>query len=112
MLHVGSAVNRQVSDRALALLRKPKPGAVNSVVPAGVPVAFKPGSIPGVETEWAIVELKGRPFIVVMMGAYDAGGELKTAMREVAKTAYEFYSRLATATKYGAYIDPAEWAKH
>jgi beta-lactamase class A len=112
MLHAGSAVNRQASGRALAILRKPKPGAVNSVVPANVPVAFKPGAVPGVETEWAIVELKGRPFIVVMMGAYDSGGELKTAMRQVAKTAYEFYSRLATATKYGAYIDPAEWAKH
>lgn len=112
MLHVGSAVNRQVSDRALALLRKPKPGAVNSVVPAGVPVAFKAGSIPGVETEWAIVELKGRPFLVVMMGAYDSGGELKAAMRDVARTAYQFYSRLATATQFGAYIDPEEWAKH
>jgi beta-lactamase class A len=112
MLHAGMAVNKRVSERALAILRKPKKGTVNAVTPAGVPVAFKAGSIPGVETEWALVELEHRPYIVVMMGTFDSGGELKTAMTQVASAAQGFYSRLATASKYGAYIDPGEWAKH
>jgi beta-lactamase class A len=112
LLYEGEFVNREVSDHALAILRKPKTGVVNSVTPPGVVVAFKPGSIPGVETEWALVELEGRPYIITMMGAYDQGGELKTALREAASAAQEFFSRLATGTKYGAYIDPEEWAKH
>ncbi len=112
LLHEGKIVNREVSDHALAIMRKTKKGAVNSVLPESVPVAFKAGSIPGVETEWALVELEGRPYIVVAMGAYDAGGKLKPAMSEVSQAAYDFFSRLTTATKYGAYIDPAEWAKH
>ena len=111
-LYEGKFVSREVSDQALAILRKPKKGAVNAVLPDSIPVAFKPGSIPGVETEWALVELPERPYIVVLMGAYDAGGELKDAMRDAARTAHQFFSRLATASPYGTYIDPAEWAKH
>jgi beta-lactamase class A len=111
-LHEGKFVSRQVSDHVVTILRKEKPGDVKSALPAEVKVAFKPGAIPGVATEWAIVELENRPYIVVVMGAYGKGEEFKAAIREVSRTAYEFYSRLATATKYGAYIDPAEWKKH
>lgn len=112
LLHEGEFINREVSDHALAILRKPKSGVVASVVPPGVRVAFKPGSIPGVETEWAIVELENRPYLVVLMGAFDQGGSVKLAMHQAAQTAQDFFARLATATKYGAYIDPEEWAKH
>ena len=111
-LHEGKFVSREVSDHVLAILRKEKPGDVKSALPAGVKVAFKPGAIPGVATEWAIVELENRPYIVVVMGAYGKGEEFKAAIRDVSQTAYEFYSRLATASKYGAYIDPEEWKKH
>jgi beta-lactamase class A len=111
-LHEGKFVSREVSNQALAILRKEKPGDAKSVLPAGVPVAFKPGSIPGVATEWAIVELENRPYIVVVMGAYGKGEELKGAIRQVSQVAYDFFSRLATATKYGAYIDPEEWKRH
>jgi beta-lactamase class A len=112
LLYEGKFVSREVSDKALAILRKEKPGDVKAALPAGVPVAFKAGSIPGVATEWAIVELENRPYLVVVMGAYGNGDELKGAIQEVSKTAHEFFSRLATATKYGAYIDPEEWKKH
>jgi beta-lactamase class A len=112
LLHEGKFVSREVSDHALAILRKEKPGDVKSALPKGVPVVFKPGAIPGVATEWAIVELENRPYLVVVMGAYGKGEEFKGAIREVSQTAYDFFSRLATATKYGAYIDPEEWKKH
>jgi beta-lactamase class A len=112
LLHEGKFVSREVSDHALAILRKQKPGDVKSALPNGVPVAFKPGSIPGVSTEWAIVELENRPYLVVVMGAYGKGEEFKGAIREVSQVTYDFFSRLATATKYGAYIDPEEWKRH
>jgi beta-lactamase class A len=109
LLYQGKFVNREVSEHALAILRKEKPGDVKSALPSGVRVAFKPGAIPGVATEWAIVELERRPYLVVVMGAYGKGDELKAAIRDVSKVAFEFFERLATATKYGAYIDPEEW---
>ena len=111
LLYEKKFVNREVSEHVLAILRKDKPGDVKASLPAGVRVAFKPGAVPGVATEWAIVELEHRPYIVVLMGAYGKGEEFKAAFRDAAKTAYEFFQRLGTATKFGAYIDPEEWEK-
>jgi beta-lactamase class A len=111
-LHDGKFVSREVSDQVLAILRKEKPGDVRSALPTGIKVASKAGSIPGVATEWAIVELENRPYIVVVMGAYGNGEEFKGAIHDVSQTAHEFFSRLATASKYGAYIDPEEWKRH
>jgi beta-lactamase class A len=111
LLHEGRFINREVSDHALAILRKDKPGAIKSVLPPGVRVASKPGEIPGVMTEWAIVELEHRPYLIVVMGSFGVGEEFKEAIRETSKTAYEFFYRLSTATKYGAYVDPAKWQK-
>jgi beta-lactamase class A len=112
LLYEGKLVSHKVSKDVLDILRKEKPGDVKSALPAGIRVAFKAGSIPGVATEWAIVELENRPYIVVVMGAYGKGDEFKEAIRDVSQVAYDFFSRLATATKYGAYIDPEEWKKH
>jgi len=111
LLAEGKFVSRKVCDHALEILRKPKPGAINSVLPSGVKVAFKPGEVPGVMTEWALVELKDRPYIVTVMGSFQLRDEFKDAMKQVSQTAYDFFQR-AGATKYGAYIDPEEWAKH
>ncbi|HEX6962795.1 MAG TPA: serine hydrolase [Lacipirellula sp.] len=112
LLHGGDFVSRKVSEDVLEILRKDKPGDVKAPLPKDVKVAFKPGAIPGATTEWAIVEPENRPYIVVVMGAYGKGEELKQAIRDVSQTAYDFFSRLATASKYGAYIDPEEWKRH
>jgi beta-lactamase class A len=109
LLYEGKFVSRAVSDHALAILGREKSGAVKSALPAGVHVAFKVGEIPGVRTEWAIVQLKDRPYIVVTMGAFGVGDEFQDATKEISKTAYDFYSRIAKATKYGAYMEPAGW---
>lgn len=111
LLYEGQFVSRQVSDHVLSILRKEKPGDVKAGVAEGVKVAFKPGAIPGVTTEWAVVELEGRPYIVVAMGGYGVNDEFKQAIRELSKTAYEFFQRAATGTQYGGYIDPEQWKK-
>ncbi len=111
LLHEGKFIDRATSDHALKILLKPKSGSVNSALPPGIPVAFKPGEVPGVVTEWAIIELPKRPYIVVAMGSFGVGEELKGAIKAASKTSYDFFQRLSTATKFGAYIDPAEWAK-
>jgi beta-lactamase class A len=109
LLYEGKFVSRDVSKHALAILGKEKSGAVKSPLPAGVHVAFKVGEIPGVRTEWAIVELKNRPYIVVTMGAFGLGDEFEDVTKEISKMAYDFFSRIAKASKYGAYMDPAGW---
>jgi beta-lactamase class A len=110
-LHEGKFVSRKVSDHVLAILRKPKSGDVKAGLPEGIAIASKPGAVPGVTTEWAIVELKGRPYAIAVMGSHGVDDELKDAIREISQVAYEFFSRAAQATKYGAYVDPAEWER-
>jgi beta-lactamase class A len=98
LLHEGKFVNREVSDRALSILRKGKSGAIRSTVPMSVPVAFKPGELPGLLTEWALVELPDCPYIVVVMGTYNprtsTDDDLDRAMKQVGKEAYQFFRGL------------------
>ena len=98
LLHEGKFVSREVSDHALAILRKPKSGAIRSTVPLSVPVPFKPGELPGLLTEWALVELPERPYIVVVMGTYNprtsTDDDLDVAMKQVGKEAYKFFKGL------------------
>lgn len=72
-----------------------------------IPVAFKPGGIAGASTEGAIVYLKERPYVVVVMENYEMGDEATTAMKEVSRTLYDYFWRLGNATRYGTYVEPA-----
>ncbi|MCS7158015.1 MAG: class A beta-lactamase-related serine hydrolase [Blastocatellia bacterium] len=107
ILYRGEFVSREVCEQILAILKKPKRTAVSSGLPSEVPVASKPGGIPGVSTEWAIVYLKERPYVLVIMENYGMGDEASTAFRDISRTVYEYFWRLGRATRYGTYVDPA-----
>lgn len=107
ILYRGEFLNRQVCDEILAILKKPKSGGINAALPAAIPVAFKPGGIAGVATEWAIVYLKERPYVAVVMENYAIGEEAATAMQEISRTLYDYFWRLGNATRHGTYVDPA-----
>lgn len=107
ILYRGEFLNRQVCDEILAILKKPKSGGINAALPAAIPVAFKPGGIAGVATEWAIVYLKERPYAAVVMENYAIGEEAATAMQEISRTLYDYFWRLGNATRHGTYVDPA-----
>ncbi len=107
ILYRGEFLNRQVCDEILAILKKPKSGGINTALPAAIPVAFKPGGIAGVATEWAIVYLKERPYVAVVMENYAIGEEAATAMQEISRTLYDYFWRLGNATRHGTYVDPA-----
>jgi beta-lactamase class A len=105
MLYRGQFVDRPTSDEILSILRKPKSGRIPSGLPSGVSVAFKPGDIAGVATDWAIVELKERPYIVIFMENYSLESEPTSVARDISRTAYDHFWRLGRATKYGTYLD-------
>ncbi|HZV37077.1 MAG TPA: serine hydrolase [Verrucomicrobiae bacterium] len=106
LLHRGEFINRSVCDEILAILKKPKSTAIASGLPEGTPIASKPGGIAGVKTEWAIVQLKERPYVLTVMESYGLGQEAPDAFKEISKALYEYFSRLGHATNYGAYIPP------
>jgi beta-lactamase class A len=106
ILYRGQFINRETCDQILAILKKPKPTALGSALPPDLPIASKPGGIPGVSTEWAIVYLKERPYVIAVMENYGIGEEASSAFRDISQTVYDYFWRLATATPYGTYVDP------
>ncbi|MEK6572663.1 MAG: serine hydrolase [Bacteroidota bacterium] len=106
VLYKGEFLSRAICDDILAILKKPKPGGINSGLPQDIPVAFKPGGIAGVSTEWAIVYLKNRPYVVVVMENYGMEEEASAAMKEISRTLYDYFWRLSRSTRYGTYVNP------
>ena len=74
--------------------------AVRQAVPARVEVASKPGGIPGVNTETAIVYLEGRPFVLAAAGTALAEGASNPVLR-AAGIAFDHFERLARMNAYG-----------
>jgi hypothetical protein len=74
--------------------------AVREAVPARVEVASKPGGIPGVHTETAIVYLEGRPFVFAAASAALAEGVSNPVLR-AAGIAFDHFERLARTNAYG-----------
>lgn len=107
LLYRGEFLNREVSEAILAVLKKPKRTAVSSAIPSDVPVASKPGGIPGVSTEWAIIYLKERPYVLVLMENYGLENEASNAFQEISRIVYDYFWRLGRATRYGTYVDPS-----
>ena len=86
------------------LLEIPKGGPIEASVPEGVKVAWKPGDIEGVNTAWGLVDLPGRPYVVVGMVNYSDADEGMRALRRIADAAYGYFHVLARSTPYGARV--------
>jgi beta-lactamase class A len=93
LLHNGTFVSREVSDDVLSILRKPKEGDIQPALPAAVPIASKTGELPGILTEWAIVEAPERPFVLVMMGKDGDTKQFAEAFQELTAAAFDHFSR-------------------
>lgn len=107
LLWGGEFINRAVCDEILAILKKPKPGGIAAGLPTGISVAFKPGSIAGVVTEWAVVLLKDRPYVVTIMENYGIKQDASGAITEISKILHEYFQRLSLATPFGSYVVPS-----
>lgn len=108
LAHCELPVSRGSCERIRRILEIPKEGPVRDPVPASVPIAFKPGSLEGVATVWAYVELPDRPYVLVVMTNY--GGDGDDAIRQVSELAYRYFSKLARATPYGTRV-PREFLR-
>jgi beta-lactamase class A len=86
------------------LLEIPKGGPIEASVPEGVRVAWKPGDIEGVNTAWGLVDLPGRPYVVVGMVNCSDADEGMRALRRMADAAYGYFHVLARSTPYGARV--------
>lgn len=106
LLFRGEFISRAVCGEILAILKKPKQTAISSGLPPNIAVAGKPGGIAGVKTEWAIVLLKDRPYILTVMENYGSAAESADAIKDISRTLYDYFVRLSHASPHGVYIAP------
>ena len=109
LLYKGEFIDKKTSAEILSMLgKKDRDGSrLAAGIPANVPIVFKPGSLLGVSTEWAIINLKERPYAVAIMENYKVDGQAKQVIEKVSETLYQYFWRLGNGTRYGTYLDPA-----
>ncbi len=106
-VYEGQALDATGMKEYFRLLSLPKESEFNSALPPTVRIADKPGSLPGVRCDAGIVFIPGHPFILSVMTTYlgnDASGE--AAIEQVARSAYDYFSRLAGSSSYGRQMPP------
>ena len=106
ILFDGTFLDRKACDEMLEILKYPKSGDIKRGVPSGVPIAFKPGGIAGVQTEWAIVFAERRPFAVAIMQNYRSATDSSDPMKEIGAVLYDYFWRIGNSTGHGTYVNP------
>lgn len=69
-IHHGPVLSQAARADLLRLLRTPKDGFLTRLLPEDLPVANKPGTLPGIRNDAGIVFVKGAPFVVVVMTSH------------------------------------------
>jgi beta-lactamase class A len=108
MLYHGKFITPKVSSEIMSFMKNPdrSDSRLAAGLPDSVSIAFKPGGLKGVATEWAIVLLDERPYAVALMQSYSTPNEKGQNIKEVSKILYQYYWKLGNSTKYGVYRDP------
>lgn len=109
ILYKGEFINKAISAEILAIIEKnPRRESRLAIgIPVNVPVLFKEGALAGVSTEWAIINLKERPYILTVMENYKVEGKSTDVLEKISALIYQYFWRLGNATRYGTYVDPA-----
>ena len=102
----GKFIDAATSNELLSILQKNpiENSKIASGVPANIKIAFKPGGMGGVSTEWAIVYLKNRPYAIAIMENYKTSATPDSIISSLSKRVFDYYSMMK-ATKYGVLLE-------
>ena len=103
----GSSLPAAARADLLALLRVPKEGFLGRLLPEEVPLANKPGVLPGVRADAGILWVQGRPLVVAVMTSHlrdERQGE--EAIARIAHRAAACLDRIAAAGPEGRLLGP------
>ena len=98
MLYRNQLADTSDTRQMIDTLKLVKAG-MRSAIPEGVPVASKPGDLPGVECETGIVYLTGRPFVLSVFSTFL--DEEAHPVPEITKIVFDYFSKLAASNEYG-----------
>ena len=107
LLYDGKFIDKAASDEILLTLQKNpvENSKIARGIPSNVKIAFKPGGMGGVSTEWGLVCLAKRPYAVAIMENYKTGSASPDVIANISRTLYEYYSKMAKATNYGVILE-------
>jgi beta-lactamase class A len=103
----GPSLNPASRAELLGLLKTPKDGFLTRLLPEDLPVANKPGALPGVRNDVGIVFVKNRPFVIAVMGSHlrdERQGE--AAIARVAQRAAACLEVAGAASPEGRLLGP------
>ncbi|HQT23275.1 MAG: hypothetical protein B7X86_10095 [Sphingobacteriales bacterium 17-39-43] len=106
LLYEGKFIDKSTSDEILSILMN-NPVANSKIadgISANVKIAFKPGGMGGVSTEWAIVYLSNRPYAITIMENYKTSATPSNIISALSKRVFDYFSMMK-ATKYGVLIE-------
>jgi beta-lactamase class A len=104
LLFHGKILDDTHTAMALEILKLPKdsPSPLVRGVPAGVPVADKPGELNGVRCDSGIVLLEGRPYAISVMTTYSADDDAAAhTISEISRRVYSYFERQARSNAHG-----------
>lgn len=106
LLYEGKFIDRNTSDEILSILGKNpvENSKLARGLPANVKIAFKPGGMGGVSTEWGIVYLPNRPYAIAVMENYKTSATPSDIIAVISKRVFDYFSMLK-ATKYGVLLE-------
>lgn len=106
LLHDGKFIDKNTSDEIVSILAKNQ--VENSKLAKGLPsdvkLAFKPGGMGGVSTEWGIVYLPKRPYAIAVMENYKTAGTPPDIIEAISKALFQYFSMMK-GTKYGVLLE-------
>jgi beta-lactamase class A len=105
-LHEGKFIDKATSEEILSILKN-NPIANSKIAVEFLPtvkIAFKPGGMGGVSTEWAIVYLSNRPYAIAIMENYKTSATPSNIISALSKRVFDYFSMMK-ATKYGVLIE-------
>jgi beta-lactamase class A len=106
-IYHGKVLNQEMTRDFFQVLSTPKDSWIPRLLPDGLEIANKPGSLEGVRNDSGVIFVDKRPYVLCVMTTYlhrERDGE--EAISNISLAAWRMFDRIARASEYGRVISP------
>jgi beta-lactamase class A len=103
--HEGKLFGPELTKDFFTLLSTGKDSWMPRLIPEGVKIANKPGSLAGVRNDAGVIFVPNRPFVIVVMTTYDRDEHAaEETISRISLAAYHLFDTLSVSSEYGRQI--------